>query len=300
LVMFEMKAGDKWNENLSEAFVAMGFGLYRLLAGAPLLVPVAAGEPLDSYELNLFAAKPDRALALAREGLLAEPIPQWLPDDNMRAKALDFFRAQPFAPIFAQLPGGAAAAEPAYRDALTGYAMWRAAELSLPERYAASRFACDTLTALCQREASLSRLSTLARISWEIGRRTISVQALKILSDILKAGTGRVTEPFWPPNPRFDAIAPGPNVIQWFVVAVLEQLEQNDFLSSRFGSSGVDLDWLAGQPFVCAEIERRRILQRLRAGQKMEVTPRLRTPAADHVNADIWRGGEVTNTIVRR
>jgi FkbM family methyltransferase len=300
LVMFEAKARDKWNENLSEAFVAMGFGLYRLLAGAPVLVPVAAGESLDSYELNLFAAKPDRALALAREGLLAEPIPQWMPDDDMRAKALDFFRSQPFAPIFGQLPAGTVATEPAYRDALTGYAMWRSTELSLPERYAALRFACDTLTALCEKEASMSRLSTLARISWEIGRRTVSLKALRILADTLKAGTGRVTEPFWPPKPRFDAIAPGPNVIQWFVVAVLEQLEQTAFFSSRFGSSGVDLDWLAGQPFVCAEIERRRILQRLRAGQKMEVTPRLRTPAADHVNADIWRGGEVTNTMVRR
>jgi FkbM family methyltransferase len=299
LVMFEVKAGDKWNENLSEAFVAMGFGLYRLLPGAPVLVPVAE-EPRDTYELNLFAAKPERASALAREGQLAEPIPQWMPDDAMRAEALDFFRSQPFAPIFAQLPGGAVAAEPVYRDALTGYAMWRSTERPLPERYAALRFACDTLTALCQKEASMPRLSTLARISWEIGRRTITVQALRILSDILKAGTGRVTEPFWPPNPRFDAIVPGPNVIQWFVVAVLEQLEQNTFYSSRFGSSGVDLDWLVGQPFVCTEIERRRALQRLRAGHKMEVTPRLQTPAADHLNADIWSSGAVTDTIERR
>jgi FkbM family methyltransferase len=300
LVMFEVKAGATQNENLPRAFAAMGFGLYRLLEGAPVLVPVGAGDPLDGYELNLFAARPDRAAALAGEGLLIEAVPQWAPDDETRAKALSLFQAQPFAPIFAQLPGGAVATEPAYRDALTGYAMWRSTELSLPERCAALRFACDTLTALCQREASMSRLSTLARISWEIGRRTLSVQALKILSDILKAGTGRVTEPFWPPNPRFDAIAPGPNVIQWFVVAVLEQLEQTAFFSSRFGSSGVDLDWLAAQPFVSAEIERRRMLQRLRAGHKMEITPRLRVPAADHLNADIWSGGGVTNTIVRR
>jgi FkbM family methyltransferase len=300
LVMFEVRAVAKQNEDLPSAFVAMGFGLYRLLAGAPVLVPVGAQEPLDGYELNLFAAKPDRASALARAGLLVEALPEWAPDDDTRAKALEFFRAQPFAPIFAQLPGGAGAAEPAYRDALAGYAMWRSTDLSLPQRCAALRFACDTLTPLCNKEASLARLSTLARITWEMGRRTISVKVLKILADVLKAGTGRIMEPFWPASPRFDSIVPGPNVVEWFVVAALEQFEQTAFYSSMFGSSGVDLDWLSRQPLVSVEIERRRILQRVHKGQKMEVPPRLLVPAPGHLNADSWFGGLVTNAIVRR
>ena len=300
LVMFEVKAGHKVNENLRSAFIAKGFGLYRLLAGAPVLVPVGAQELLDSYELNLFAAKTDRASALADEGLLVEAIPEWMPDDDTRAKALGFFQAQPFAAIFAQLPGGIIAAEPAYRDALAGYAMWRSADLSLPNRCAALRFACDTLTTLCEKEASLSRLSTLARITWEMGRRTISVNALKIMAEVLKRGTGRILEPFWPANPRFDNIAPGANVVEWFVVAALEQFEQTASFSSIFGSSGVDLDWLGKQPHVCAEIERRRILRLARTGQKMELPPRLLQPAPDHLNADIWRDGLITNTIVRR
>jgi FkbM family methyltransferase len=299
LVMFEVKAVAKQNENLPSAFTAMGFGLYRLLAGAPVLVPVGVDELLDSYELNLFAAKPDRAAALADEGLLVDAVPAWTPDDAARARALEFFRAQPFAPIFAQLPGGAAATEPAYRDALAGYAMWRSADLSLPERYAALGFACDTLTTLCEKQASLSRLSTLARLTWEMGQRAISVGALKMVADVLKRGTGRIVEPFWPANPRFDRIVPGPNVVEWFVVAALEQLEQTAFHSSMFGSSGVDLDWLSRQPLVCAEIERRRILQRARTGQKTQGPPRLLAPAPDHLNADSWRGGPLPNTILR-
>jgi FkbM family methyltransferase len=298
LVMFEVKSGGQPNENLRTAFIAMGFNLYRLLAGAPILVPVDDKELLDDSELNLFAARPDRAAALAGEGLLVETIPAWMLDENKRAKALKLFRAQPFAPIFTQLPGGAVAAEPAYRDALAGYAMWRSADLPLPERCAALRFACDTLTALCDKEASLARLSTLARMTWEIGRRTISVQALKILADVLKRGTGRVVEPFWPASPRFDTIPPGANIVEWFVVAALEQFEQIATHSSMFGSSGVDLDWLCRQPLVSAEIERRLVLQRLRSGQKIEVPPRLLVPAPDHLNADIWRGGRVPNTIV--
>jgi FkbM family methyltransferase len=300
LVMLEVKSGGTPNVNLRSAFIAMGFGLYRLLPGAPILVPVAGEEILDDSELNLFAARPDRAAALAGEGLLVETIPAWKPNDARRARALEFFQAQPFAPIFTQLPGGAVAAEPDYRDALAGYAMWRSADLPLPERCAALRFACDTLTLLCKNEPTLSRLSTLARITWEMGRRTISVQALNIMADVLKRGTGSVLEPFWPANPRFDTIAPGANVVEWFVVGAVEQLEQIFAHSSVFASPGVDLDWLSKQPHVSVEIERRRILQRLRAGHKLEVPPRLLVPAPDHLNAEIWRGGLVPNTIVHR
>jgi FkbM family methyltransferase len=299
LIMFEVKAGVKINDRLPATFAELGFGTYRLLNGAPVLVPVAIDEPLDPYELNLFAAKPGRAAALAHDGFLVEALTNWTPSDAMRADALALLKAQHFAPIFAELPGGGAL-DPNYRDALAGYAAWRSTELPLSERYGALRFACDQLTSLCQRKATLSRASTLARTAWEIGRRGLSVQALRIAADVFKRGDGgRIMEPFWPANPRFDAIAPGSNVAEWFVVAVLEQLEVTSSYSSLFGASGMDLDWLVKQPFVSAEIERRRILLRSRAGQKTPVPPRLLAPAADHINADAWRTGRVPNTTLR-
>jgi FkbM family methyltransferase len=39
LVMFEIKAGQQINEQLRDAFPAMGYRLFRLLAGEPILVP---------------------------------------------------------------------------------------------------------------------------------------------------------------------------------------------------------------------------------------------------------------------
>jgi hypothetical protein len=297
--MFEVKAGVKLNDRLPAAFAELGFGTYRLLNGAPVLVSVAMGEPLDPYELNLFAAKPDCAAALANDGFRVETVTNWTPNDAMRADALALLKAQRFAQIFAPRLGGGTPLDPNYLDALAGYAAWRSTELPLSERYAALRFACDQLTSLCQREATLSRASTLARTAWEIGRRGLSVQALRIAADVLKRGNGRIMEPFWPANPRFDAIAPGVNVVEWFVVAVLEQLELTSSYSSLFGASGIDLDWLVKQPFVSTEIERRRILLRSRAGQKTPVPPRLLAPAADHINADAWRTGLVPNTMRR-
>jgi hypothetical protein len=107
-------------------------------------------------------------------------------------------------------------------------------------------------------------------------------------------------EAFWPASARFDAIAPGAKVMEWFVVSALEQFERTAFFSSTFGNSGVDLDWLAQQPFVSAEILRRRILKYAQAGRTMDVPKRLMTSSADHVNSDKWRAGLVPNTVARR
>lgn len=300
LVMFEVKAGDKPNEALRTAFATRGFGIYRLLRGAPILVPIAADETLDQYELNLFAAKPEQAASLAREGLLVETVPLWQPDDAARAAAFDAIRAQAFGPAFASLLDDSSAILPAYRDALAAYAAWRSPARPLPERVAALRFASDAMVALCQKEASLARLSTLARAAWEFGNRAVAVNALRHAAQILRLGTGRMVEPFWPAQPRFDTIAPGAHAMEWFVVAVLEQFEFNATFSSLYGTTGIDLDWLCGQPFVSTEIERRRTLLRARSGQRVNAPPRLLVAAPDHLNASSWRGGLVPNVQARR
>lgn len=300
LVMFEIKAGAAINETLPSAFRALGHGIYRMLDGSPVLVPVAAGEPIDAYELNLFAARPERAAALARRGFLIEAVPSWTPDDANRARGTAFLESQPFASIFAALPGGGKVQDAAYRDALAGYATWRSADTALPERFAALTFACDSLATLCESQASLSRLSTLARISWEAGRRTLAVNGLRLMADILQRGDGRIAEPFWPANPRFDSIAPGDNIVEWFIVGALEQLERTATFSSRFGNSGVDLGWLAKQKHASAEIERRWLLRRARAGEDIEVSARMSTAAPDHLNAQVWRDGILPGAIARR
>jgi FkbM family methyltransferase len=80
LIMFEIKAGSKVNEHLRALFPAIGYRLFRQLGGAPILVPDDAQQPLDTYELNLFAAKPDRVSALSQQGFLVDSIPAWMPN----------------------------------------------------------------------------------------------------------------------------------------------------------------------------------------------------------------------------
>ncbi len=299
LVMFEIKAGSVVNETLGSLFWQRGYSIYRLLAGAPVLVPVTPGEALDAFELNLFAAKPDRAAALAREGLLADAAPDWTPDEAARARALDVLRAQAFAADFAPLFTGDVPLDPVYRDGLAGYAVWRSPDVPVSERCAALEFACRNLVSACDAAASLARLSSLARAAWDAGRRILCVQALAAFGDSVVRGAMDLGEPFWPATARFDRISPGAKRAEWVLVSAFEQLVRATGHSSIYVKSSVDLDWLCAQPFVSAEMERRRVLQRAREGELVEVPARLCDAADDHLNADVWRAGLVPNTFVR-
>jgi hypothetical protein len=295
--MFEVKAGASVDTTIADGFRALGYGIYRLLPGAPLLVPWGAGETLDTYELNLFAAKPDRAAGLAREGHLIEEVLDWSPDDTQRAHALDLLAAQSFGPPVMLL--GAPAIGSPYRDALAGYALWRDKNAPLALRYAALRFSHGVLEELCRTAPELGRLSSHARASWDLGYRKTAIARLQEAYGLSRK-TALLREPFWPANPRFDTIAPGTDVGQWFLVGLLEQHEIAAAFSSLFVREGVNLDWLRQQPFVSTEIERRYFLKQMRAGRHLSVTERLCRPATDHLNADLWRSGAIPNTLVSR
>ena len=107
------------------------------------------------------------------------------------------------------------------------------------------------------------------------------------------------SEPFWPAAARFDGISPGGKRAEWLLVSAFEQLERAAGFSSTFLRSQLDLDWLCAQPFVSAEMERRRVLQHAAAGERTEVPARLCVAADDHLNAEVWRAGLVPNTFVR-
>jgi FkbM family methyltransferase len=293
LVMFEIKAHHGVNDALRSDFRRRGYRSYRLLPGAPVLVPAEPEAALDSYELNLFAAKPDRAAALARDGLLVEAMPEWAPDDRARDLAVTMLRAQVFASAFGPIFTGDVPLDPLYRDGLAGYATWRSPEVPLPERCAALDFACRRLVAACEAAPSLARLSSLARATWEAGQRDLCLAALRGFGDLVVRGAMNLSEPFWPAAARFDHIAPGAQMAAWVLVSAFEQLERISTFSSFFGPAAVDLDWLCAQPLVSAEMERRRVLRRALAGNALEIPPRLRVAADDHLNAEVWRAGLV-------
>lgn len=296
LVMFEIKAGNAVNERLRQIYPAMGYKLFRQLVGAPVLVPADLTKPLDGFELNLFAAKPDRAQALAQRGLLVETLSDWRPEPADLKQAVSFWRGQPFASLVALPEGGGLSADSDYQNALVGYAVWRATERPLAVRCAALAYALRNARVACARAATAERASTWARIAWEWGARSESVTALQRLFQLLQGL--QLKEPFWPAASRFDDISAGGRPLDWFVAAAAEQHERAFSFSSVFGGASPLLDWLCGQPFASAEMERRRVLAAVGAGKQSRVPQRLCEPGPDHLNAEIWRRGVIPGTIV--
>ena len=298
LIMFEIKAGDKVNERLRTLFLGIGYRLFRQLGSAPILVPDCAQQPLDEYELNLFAAKPDRVSILSRQGFLVDAIPPWLPSEDSCKKADSFWRSQKFAPLINMSDGDGARLDSDYRNSLAAYATWRAADQPVVTRCAALAYALQGLRAACSRAPTAGRLSTLVRVAWEWGARHESVTVLRRLLQTIQSGQIQLGEPFWPARARFDSIAVGSKPATWFAGAAAEQFERTLRFSSTFGGASPVLAWLCSQPFANAEMERRRVLLAARAGQRPKVPLRLCTPAWDHLNPSIWRSGQVPGTIV--
>ena len=298
LVMFEIKAGDTINHQLRQTFVEMGYQTFRLLAGAPILVPYGAQDPLDTFELNLFAAKPERAAQMAAQGLLVRELPTWTPD-RQSGGGLELFRDHPFGHSFQSDWGNDASIDALYLDCLQAYGVWRAKERDLGVRSAALAFALSNLRRLCETTPTLPRLSTLARVAWEAGQQSGAVNVLNFMLAQKMAGEIRLDEPFWPASPRFDTLSPGQRKLEWFQCSTLEQLERISSFSTRFAASKIDLSQLCRNPFAATEMERRQVLQLARAGQRARVGKRLTSPAHDHVNAKLWRSGKVPNTVIR-
>jgi FkbM family methyltransferase len=294
LVMFETQPGLQTSKHVAAAFAGLGYRLYRLLVGAPILVPVGADDVQDPYELNLFAAKPDRAKLLQEQNVLVDEIPEWEPDEKDIGSAISLLKTQAFAPAFrADVP-----LDPDYARALAAYAVWRAGDLPAVTRSVALGFSYRALTALCQRAPTNARLATCARIAWEMGSRQGCLAALQALSENLKRVPFQPSEPFWPPCARYDTIAPGADVERWFIGALTEQFERARAHSTLFEKNLSLINWLCSQPSVPTEIERRRILIAAQAGEQPAIPARLCQPAPDHLNAEIWRAGKVPGTVV--
>jgi len=196
LIMFEIKAGDKVNEQLRALLPAIGYRLFRQLGGAPILVPDDA-QSLDAYELNLFAAKPDRVSTLSQQGLLVDAVPAWVPSEHDCKSADSFWRSQKFAPLIDMTGGTSASAGSDYRNSLAAYATWRAADRPIATRCAALAFALHGLRSSCARAPTAGRLSTFARVAWEWGARGESVAVLERLLQTLQSAKSSTARRFY-------------------------------------------------------------------------------------------------------
>ncbi len=256
LIMYEINHAGVSNSALRWMFESLGYNTYRLLGDASCLVPVGSDELLDSFELNLFAAKPDRADSLAQQGLLVFGAEKFALTERERELALDALLDLPFARWYEF--SRADVLDCAYADALLAYAACNFAGLSAVRRYSGLAAAFSILSDYCQTSPTPAGLSTLVRIALDLGSRTIAVKAL---GHLVAMSAMQIEQPFFPSCARYDRISLDDRDADWFVAAANEQFELSRSYSSCFADADlVRLRWLCASPFASAELGRRLIL----------------------------------------
>ena len=292
LVMFELKHGSEINVGLIEAFSQAGYNIYRLMPGAQLLVPCDPASPLDPYQLNLFACKPERARQLEQEGVLvtsgdtkkAAPCPEVDLQHILGAMAWssEFDGVSYSSPSLLALAVRSylSAQDTTYSPESRQLALARALELAFQ--------------ATSQRE-DVWHLATLARIAAAVGNRATAVHALGRAIDLaMQNNVPAPHEPFLPPTPEFDRIAPDGRGPIWLLSALADGFVRQRSFSTYFADRDAlqNLEALRSTGFQRISMERARQLMRIRAGLQAGPTadPRLSHSSAEHRNSRFWGG----------
>ena len=284
LVMYEVNAGGVQDFHLRWTFEALGYGTYRLLGDASCLVPVASDERMDYFELNLFAAKPDRAAGLAADGLLVAGPGQISLTDAERNEAIECMLKLPYARCFEFSPEDILNCD--YGDALAAYAAYRFVKLSPVRRYAALREAFRMLHEYCATSPIPTAQASLVRVALDLGYRRIAVDTLEQMLSVTGDG---IDQAFFPACERYEQLLPDGHEADWFAAASIEQLELSQEHSSMFaGSATSRLRLLCESPFASAAISRRMILKSVRPGMPLTELRSYLRPEHSHVNNAYW------------
>lgn len=263
LVMFEIKEGQKLHLELIEEFAMLGYQTYRLVPGINALVSWNHLTKPDAYLLNLFCCKADRAKTLTENNLIISS----LANENHEIALTTFqksgnkpLKSLPYAIHFNEYwSRGNEQINHNVTNCLQYYEKYQL-ENSATEKYKNLYSAFRIIYSECQISPQNMRLSTLARISLDLGFREIAVNALDMLTQkIFNEKIIQIEEPFLLPSREFDQLPPKDDIVKFLISAILSTLEKKQYFSSYFsGSSTLDrLNTITQTGYADPEILRR-------------------------------------------
>jgi FkbM family methyltransferase len=302
LVMVEVRAVGSVDFAALELLSEMGYAMYRLLPGPLVLVPFESAEPVDEFQLNLFACKQDRARQLANSGHLVDPVPAPAP----AASQDDWSRYAATAPYARERSGGwrrkagffSGEGEMKYFESLAAFARSRDIEQGAAGRCGWLAHALECVEQSLESRDNAPRRLSHARLAWELGRREAAVASLfRVANALEEEGAQALAEPFLAPNARYESLPCARQPAEWLRCAVFEQLEKLRHHSSMFSrdrSSTLILESIMHLPFRSPEMDRRWQLLRMAAGEQAapEPRPQLCVRTDENLNPEYWRGAQ--------
>jgi FkbM family methyltransferase len=301
LIMFELKHGDTINSELINDFSDLGYQPYHLIPGLNILAPIDLNKSFDSYQLNLFCCKADRAQLLQERGLLITESSSLSPI----SKGALWQKGLQDMPYFNVFKASWASIEQGktlpgwdhYENALNYFVMAHDENQAACTHYACLYRACEEISLALDKNMNISRLLTQVRIQSELGKRGDSVHTVDIILKLIESEkTIILSEPFVPVTKRFDNITPN-EMNKWLLASILEYRQKAQAFSSFYsGKFSLDqLEIMKGLGYQSPEMERRRQLIRMRYGLQSgpESTPIVSGKSQDNLNPEFW----MTNVI---
>ncbi|MFW5959993.1 MAG: FkbM family methyltransferase [Chitinivibrionales bacterium] len=252
LIMYEIRHGETYNNDLAKTLQDLGYYSYRLLPGPKILVPFTPSSEHDPFLLNLFACKQDTVSLLESQGFLAESRsindsesdPYVTADDPaLWEKYLSSLRySQKFIPYW-KTPGKGQrnssetkeTIEKKYTEILNLYAVSRDKGKEPAKRYICIRKAFKKIQEITQTTKSLPFHLTAARISFDAGERKKGVEYLGyIINNLKNLSSVNPDMPFIPVIKEYEAIPPENPLINWILSSVLEGYLEKHAFSTYF------------------------------------------------------------------
>ena len=267
LIMYGITHGDGHKLELVTQFRAIGYKSYYLIPGLQILAPFNETVPADRYLLNLFACKDDFAELLEKKGILCrnaanDPgISLSDADRNVYWQSMDY--CQDLQPLWADgfVPDEYSSLHGA---AIDDFILAGDCTCSASERVGLLAESFKKLKNLGEKQATIPRLFSLARVAIELGERDYAVRILEILYSQFNSNQQiSINEAHLALSERFEKIAPCSRVGEWYLSSIVEQLVKLKWFSCYFDQKNESLDYLnilLELGFQNEEMERRRKL----------------------------------------
>ena len=234
LIMFELKHGSHINHSLISDFKNLEYDSYYLIPGLDLLAPLDLSTPVDAYLLNLFCCKQSTAKKLESEGYLVSVNDAISKRENC---SISHFLAE--IPAFKNVEVRECKDQD-YKQALEAYICSRDKSLDKKTRFQHLVAAFDMVKKVLEKgESQLERLSTYARIAFDIGQRNVGVQicAYAIQKYLQNKNPIHITEPYVPINTEFENSDPKQNERAWLLASFVDQHIRKHAFSCYFTKS---------------------------------------------------------------
>ncbi|MDH5376694.1 MAG: hypothetical protein OEX00_00050 [Gammaproteobacteria bacterium] len=288
LLLIKFRHHNIVNQPVLDLLRGFNFKIFRFIPSLSLLEETTDVNELDLSIDSIFACREEQVQALLGDrGLLFSPMVEMedthLSTIDTRSIPKFLFRYPYATEISDNWQENLATVQKPNLDeyfyALECFNRYCNTEISKSQRYAYLQRAYQAINKHADLGLTMSRIFSLSRIAYELGRISESIHFLSVVFDESRKNENTISipEPFISPNPRFDYITPNGRLGDWLEASMIEQLVIADPMYSFYDPQNTlsRITTLATLGFFTNELAVRGLFANMRANGILELTPEI-------------------------